>query len=1520
MDSLPQPLLEGRPAGSLLVTPQQLQQLQRLHAGEQAGGALTLTLQQGGGGVAPQLVLAPQGFLSGSGQPTEHILHTSQQIGHTSIQHVLQSSISHVRQASILQSSLHQIPVSHASQVSGGGCMEKTGSPLSVGTPSSPFSPRSLTPSPSPTQQQHRVTPQPPQQQIIQQHPTVLQLFHQQATRNTLSTSSGTVKGKQPPQILPKPPGSSGGSTQTAPPKQQPSQPPPAHTQQQPQGTLLFNQMVPNGAVLVQQQTSSGVQFILKSPSTAPQPKPGLVLANGGLQPQAVIVQGRTQAHQVVRLVPGQMQLQQIQTSGPTFIAVPSPAAQRTTPPPPPAPAAIAIKKLKKKKKEKEEPRLDLANLIKISGIDEEDVSPVISHNHSQITQSTQVNKTPPRTASPKQPLVQQQLHQQNQQQSHHHKQHQLNTSQLLAQLQSPAQVGTGLRLSVGEDGTMVVHQADQQSTVTPSIAAAAQSQLAQLIAEHGGQVLQTNSSGLSNSTSKETSFMQSLQTAVLHLSGSAPTDGVVVKGNIGSSPVIVNNTAAAAGVRRTSGVVVTPQNGVRLVADLNGLPTSLTEHNRLIVSGIATPGLLEQNRVQIVAGVPTSTALSLEQQQNRIIVSTPNTMLTQQGRVLVSTGSLEHQNRLQIVTSNSSALSLTEQNRVIVSNVPSNVSVEQQNRLQILSGIPSSNVSLTEQNRLQIVSGMQNSLTEQQNRVILSGVQNSSMSLEQQNRVQIVSGGHAAGPMALEQNRVEIMSGVQSSLTEQQNRVQIVSGVPNSNTLSLSEQNRVFLSSIPNANTLSLSEKQNLVQIVNSNISLAEEQNRLQILSTVPNPPLSEQSRLQIVNSIPNSNSLSLSEQNRVLVTNVPTSNSFSYADTNHVQIITTVPSSISEPSRIHLSPVQNSSSIGLSEQSRVQIVTSVRNSLSLGDSNRLQVVTSLPTTNTHQEPQNKVQVVSNSVTSSNIVKDQRPKCISTNFREDQGNVQIVSALVNNEKSPSPNESAVRNCDGAGNIKFQHYIKPTERRIITSNTLKDKDFIRTEEKEEKKVTSSSDHIVGCERLQFSSDDPKVQLVTANNHTCVVSQSNHIRTHSYPQESKSPAHYVSSSPISSPPSTPFNNRPNLTVVTQPHRNQPEHAVVNSVQASVTSSNVVSPHINASKTEASSLLSKTSQANRRTYDNAFLDSIAQSHPSLVINKSPSMPPCAKLMKTKKPIKKAALVKPMMAEDRGPTEKEEPPNLVPINVTNDHTVVSRVQTIQLTPQKQQVSSNTNASSVRLVPVTTNTRGCSTQEQQTSPTQPPPSTHANKATSPIPIQQASTQTPAPLLPPPPPLFSRSKRASMIEQQMQADRQGALNPDCKTPFLSKSDAVKRLIRYHTLNEPVLSEKDLAKADELFEQTAKHLLDKKNHLYNKYTFLILKESMRMQQTSELILLERLFVADETARLEQIKQEANAPASSSSSSSVSKRERDDSESSESKKHCPDDEEINAQVQSAIDSILNLQRNDPLEEAVRSISS
>lgn len=108
-----------------------------------------------------------------------------------------------------------------------------------------------------------------------------------------------------------------------------------------------------------------------------------------------------------------------------------------------------------------------------------------------------------------------------------------------------------------------------------------------------------------------------------------------------------------------------------------------------------------------------------------------------------------------------------------------------------------------------------------------------------------------------------------------------------------------------------------------------------------------------------------------------------------------------------------------------------------------------------------------------------------------------------------------------------------------------------------------------------------------------------------------------------------------------------------------------------------------------------------------------------------------------------------------------------------------------------------------------------------------------------------------------------------------------------------------------------------------------------MEKTSELVLLHRFAKEEEATRNEQLAQAAQAAVASTSTASVStscgspsspmagtssqgvgtssggKRERDDdSGPGDPKKHCPDDEEINAQVQSAIDSILNLQRKPP----------
>ncbi|XP_029052515.1 mucin-4-like isoform X1 [Osmia bicornis bicornis] len=121
--------------------------------------------------------------------------------------------------------------------------------------------------------------------------------------------------------------------------------------------------------------------------------------------------------------------------------------------------------------------------------------------------------------------------------------------------------------------------------------------------------------------------------------------------------------------------------------------------------------------------------------------------------------------------------------------------------------------------------------------------------------------------------------------------------------------------------------------------------------------------------------------------------------------------------------------------------------------------------------------------------------------------------------------------------------------------------------------------------------------------------------------------------------------------------------------------------------------------------------------------------------------------------------------------------------------------------------------------------------------------------------PICRQINRSDLLEQQLKIDQNGAINPDVNTPFLSKRDACKRLVRYHCLNEQVLSSKDLAKADEIFEETAKHLLSKFNSMMNKYTYLLLMESMREVRTSELMMIDRTFVAEEQSILNRLREQ-----------------------------------------------------------------
>ncbi|XP_023245018.1 uncharacterized protein LOC106638105 isoform X2 [Copidosoma floridanum] len=121
--------------------------------------------------------------------------------------------------------------------------------------------------------------------------------------------------------------------------------------------------------------------------------------------------------------------------------------------------------------------------------------------------------------------------------------------------------------------------------------------------------------------------------------------------------------------------------------------------------------------------------------------------------------------------------------------------------------------------------------------------------------------------------------------------------------------------------------------------------------------------------------------------------------------------------------------------------------------------------------------------------------------------------------------------------------------------------------------------------------------------------------------------------------------------------------------------------------------------------------------------------------------------------------------------------------------------------------------------------------------------------------PVCRQFNKAEPFEQQLKMDQNGATNPDVNMPFQSKRDACKRLVRYHCFNDQVLSKKDLEKADEIFEETAKHLLGKFNSMVNKYTYLLIMDSMRETRTSELMMIDRMIVNEEQVTLNRLKEQ-----------------------------------------------------------------
>ncbi|KAK2722884.1 hypothetical protein QYM36_003171 [Artemia franciscana] len=115
---------------------------------------------------------------------------------------------------------------------------------------------------------------------------------------------------------------------------------------------------------------------------------------------------------------------------------------------------------------------------------------------------------------------------------------------------------------------------------------------------------------------------------------------------------------------------------------------------------------------------------------------------------------------------------------------------------------------------------------------------------------------------------------------------------------------------------------------------------------------------------------------------------------------------------------------------------------------------------------------------------------------------------------------------------------------------------------------------------------------------------------------------------------------------------------------------------------------------------------------------------------------------------------------------------------------------------------------------------------------------------------------KTTLFEHQLKVDQNGALNPDYRVPFLNKSNACKRLLRYHVYYErppnPFVEEQEESE----FQEEAEHVASRFQSMLDKYRTLLFRESMRDCPSSEHVMIQRRFVAEERFSLERLREEA----------------------------------------------------------------
>ena len=89
----------------------------------------------------------------------------------------------------------------------------------------------------------------------------------------------------------------------------------------------------------------------------------------------------------------------------------------------------------------------------------------------------------------------------------------------------------------------------------------------------------------------------------------------------------------------------------------------------------------------------------------------------------------------------------------------------------------------------------------------------------------------------------------------------------------------------------------------------------------------------------------------------------------------------------------------------------------------------------------------------------------------------------------------------------------------------------------------------------------------------------------------------------------------------------------------------------------------------------------------------------------------------------------------------------------------------------------------------------------------------------------INKQKKIAWVESQIKKDQNEAVNPKYKTPFSSKEDACKRLLRYHVFDELDDSPAEMMDAEEKFELKSVMHLKKYRSMLDKYHYLLFQES-----------------------------------------------------------------------------------------------